>query len=65
MGNESLKVLENSLNFLFLKGYEPCTTFKFLKTKLESYAEPLDYYGQIHCKVSYSVRKLWENVLIM
>ena len=25
MGNESLKVLENSLNFLFLKGYEPCT----------------------------------------
>ena len=35
MGNESLKVLENSLNFLFLKGYEPCHTpllEKFLVT---------------------------------
>ena len=29
MGNESLKVLENSLNFLFLKGYEPWIQFKW------------------------------------
>ena len=27
MGNVSLKVLENSLNFLFKKGYEPCTVY--------------------------------------
>ena len=25
MGNVSLKVLEKSLNFLFQKGYEPCS----------------------------------------
>ena len=27
MGNVSLKVLEKSLNFLFKKGYEPCTVY--------------------------------------
>ena len=27
MGNVSSKVLEKSLNFLFKKGYEPCTVY--------------------------------------
>ena len=27
MGNVSLKVLEKSLNFLFKKGYKPCTVY--------------------------------------
>ena len=36
MGNESLKVLENSLNFLFLKGYEPCIVEPILGISTQS-----------------------------
>ena len=46
MGNESLKVLENSLNFLFLKGYEPCGTVE-RRFNEHPYSEVLDITNDI------------------